>query len=419
MRISSSASRGDAGLGDRDAEAAADHEVLLLERDGALERVDDALGRVGRRLGIFDVLEQDRELVTAEARRGVGGADRGRDPLRDLEQQLVAGRVAEAVVDSFEVVEVEEDDGEAELLAARAGHRVAYALVEQGAVGQVGDRVVEGLMGELLLKRLALADVAAVEHDAPHRAVLEQVVVQDLEVADAAVLVGEQAFDRLRTAADSAAFPETQEQAHAVARMQHPLKRLPDELLGGEPEHLLDRRALVDDPHIGVEHRDEVTRVLNQGGEARLAGAPVDLFAEADTLECESDLVGQGRQCLARVRGRRAGAGDHEQHARVAVGLVELEDERLTEQLGEAQRHAQWIRELELTPGEQRCAELTIGRPGIEFVRLVGEPAHGHGISVDPAHADRHVLACDVTGRTQRGERDVATRGGSDEHRPG
>ena len=66
-----------------------------------------------------------------------------------------------------------------------AGDGVADALVEQRAVGQVRDRVVERLVGELLLERLALADVAAVEHDAADRRVVEQVGVEDLEVAQA------------------------------------------------------------------------------------------------------------------------------------------------------------------------------------------------------------------------------------------
>ena len=38
---------------------------------------------------------------------------------------------------------------------------VAHALGEQRAVRQAGDRVVERLVGELLLEGLALADVAA------------------------------------------------------------------------------------------------------------------------------------------------------------------------------------------------------------------------------------------------------------------
>ena len=66
----------------------------------------------------------------------------------------------------------------AAVLAAGAGQRVLDAVGEQRAVGQVGDRVVERLVGELLLERLALADVAAVEHDAAHVLVVEQVGVQ-------------------------------------------------------------------------------------------------------------------------------------------------------------------------------------------------------------------------------------------------
>ena len=39
------------------------------------QRLEDALGRVGGLLGALDVLEQDRELVAAEAGGGVAGAD--------------------------------------------------------------------------------------------------------------------------------------------------------------------------------------------------------------------------------------------------------------------------------------------------------------------------------------------------------
>ena len=110
---------------------------------------------------LLDVLQQDRELVAAEAGRGVAGADARVEPLGDLDEHLVAGSVAEAVVDGLEVVEVEEHDGEAAALAPRAGRGVADALAEQRAVGQAGDGIVEGLVRELLLERLALGDVAA------------------------------------------------------------------------------------------------------------------------------------------------------------------------------------------------------------------------------------------------------------------
>ncbi len=94
----------------------------------------------------LDALEQDGELVAAEARGGVAGADARAQALADLEQDPVAGGVAEAVVDRLEVVEVDEDDGQADVVAAGAGDGVADALDEQRAVGEARDRVVEGLV---------------------------------------------------------------------------------------------------------------------------------------------------------------------------------------------------------------------------------------------------------------------------------
>ena len=47
--------------------------------------------------------EQDRELVAAETRAGVARANLGFRAPRDFLQRLVAGQVAEAVVDLLEV----------------------------------------------------------------------------------------------------------------------------------------------------------------------------------------------------------------------------------------------------------------------------------------------------------------------------
>ena len=58
----------------------------------------------------------------------------------DLAQQVVAGVVAEGVVDRLEAVEVEEQDG---AVAVRAGEGGLDALDERRAVGQPGQRVGE------------------------------------------------------------------------------------------------------------------------------------------------------------------------------------------------------------------------------------------------------------------------------------
>ena len=70
----------------------------------------------------------------------------------DVDEQLVAGAVAEAVVDDLEAVEVEEQHGDARpALGARQGLR--EPVDEERPVGQAGERVVEGLAGELVDRR--------------------------------------------------------------------------------------------------------------------------------------------------------------------------------------------------------------------------------------------------------------------------
>ena len=99
--------------------------------------------------------------------------------------------MAEAVVDGLEVVQVDEHDADRRPPANRAHDRVLDAVGEQRPVGEARDRVVEGLVGELVLERLALADVAAVQDDAADVLVLQQVGVLDLELEPGAVAMPE------------------------------------------------------------------------------------------------------------------------------------------------------------------------------------------------------------------------------------
>ena len=70
---------------------------------------------VGDRQGVVDVAAgQDHgELVPAEANQQVPLAEDPSQPRAELSQQLVAGRVAERVVDLLEPVEIDEEEGQA------------------------------------------------------------------------------------------------------------------------------------------------------------------------------------------------------------------------------------------------------------------------------------------------------------------
>ena len=102
-------------------------------------------GRLDRRVAV----NQDRELVTAEARDRVRAAHGWRIASATVRQQLVAGLVAVRVVDRLEVVEVHEQDGD---LLGSAAEGVIQPVVEERAVRQPGERVVQRAVLELLLE---------------------------------------------------------------------------------------------------------------------------------------------------------------------------------------------------------------------------------------------------------------------------
>ena len=148
--------------------------------------------------GSDDVLDQHAELVAAEPRGGVTRAQARGQPVRDLLQQPVALRVSAGVVDRLEVVEVDEQHADLRVGPRAAGERVLGAVVEQGAVGEPGQRVVERPMAQLLLEGLAVLDVAHREHDALDADVGEQAGRHGGDVPVGAVRVTHPPFGLLR-----------------------------------------------------------------------------------------------------------------------------------------------------------------------------------------------------------------------------
>jgi hypothetical protein len=91
--------------------------------------------------------------------------------------------VAQAVVDLLEAVQVQEQHGHRGGLPLGPLEGVVDPVLEQGPVGQGGERVVEGLVDELVLQAAAFGDVAGVEHQPAHAGVVEQVGDGELDGA--------------------------------------------------------------------------------------------------------------------------------------------------------------------------------------------------------------------------------------------
>ena len=231
----------------------------------------------------------------------------------------------------LEVVEVEEDHGELEMLAPGPCQSMAHALVEERAVGELGHRIMKCLMLELRLECLAFTDIPTVEDDPAHRFVLDEVGVQDLELASAPVAMAQRAFDHLGVAAD-VTWPirEQVKQPAVLTGQQQPVEPGPDDLLGRIAEGLLDRWALVDHCGVRVENCDQVMGVLDEGAEARFARPAMELFRQGIALQCERHLRGQSEQpALGRARCSALAGGEQQPPLPPITAQWKLDDEHV------------------------------------------------------------------------------------------
>ena len=139
-------------IADGDADAGVHHQrhrdALELER--LAHHIEQSLGdELWRRIEL-GIVDQDDELVTTHPADRVGIAQRARQPRGNGDEQPVAGLVAEGVVDVLEVVEVDEQRRPCRPVALAAGEELLDAVHDQRPVRQVGQRVVQRLMAQLV-----------------------------------------------------------------------------------------------------------------------------------------------------------------------------------------------------------------------------------------------------------------------------
>src|SRR5205823_11032666 len=89
------------------ADAGAYQDFALADEERATQNLADPLDNLFGLSFVFEILQQDRELVPAQSRDGVRGAHARLESLRDLAQQGVTGLVAPGVVYPLEVRQVQ------------------------------------------------------------------------------------------------------------------------------------------------------------------------------------------------------------------------------------------------------------------------------------------------------------------------
>ena len=140
---------------ERDPEAGRCIHLVAIDIDRSRKARLDALGhprRIGR---VRHPMDEQRELVSAQPRRGVAGPRTIQQPLGHRDQQRVTRSVTEAFVDGAKVIEIEQNHGERRRLASVARNGLSEALHEEHPVGQPGERIVEPLAPSALCASLA------------------------------------------------------------------------------------------------------------------------------------------------------------------------------------------------------------------------------------------------------------------------
>jgi hypothetical protein len=136
---------------DGDADARAARDLGAGHPVGLAHRLLDARGQLDHALVGLGAAQQQRELVSPQARHQVIGAHPAGNALGHERQELVAGGMAQAVVDELEAVEVQEHHGVAlGGVPYRLLHHLVELLHEAAPVGQAGEGVVEGDVVHLL-----------------------------------------------------------------------------------------------------------------------------------------------------------------------------------------------------------------------------------------------------------------------------
>ncbi len=140
-----------------DADAGAHVPLAAHHADGTLHGAAEPLGDRAGVLGPFEPVEQDPEVVAAEARHEVREPQLPFEAAREDLEQFVARGAPQGVVELLEAVAVDQDDGAQPVRDAAALQQGVKAGFEHRAVPEPGERVVQGVVAQLLVDALQFA----------------------------------------------------------------------------------------------------------------------------------------------------------------------------------------------------------------------------------------------------------------------
>ena len=144
------------GRGQRDAQANRAGQFMVMDQQRLVHRCDQQFGQPHCMIASIAAADHDRKFIAAQPRHDRLGAAQatglnfGAQSRRKLAQKLVAHRVAVHVVDTFEIIDVHQEQGDVFAVLMMAEQR-GQRLIELTAVGQPGQGIEMGhVLGPLL-----------------------------------------------------------------------------------------------------------------------------------------------------------------------------------------------------------------------------------------------------------------------------
>jgi len=277
-----------------DPDARAHNSLVSVEPERSTQGADNITRQRVRFARIGNRRLEDDEFIATHARDRIAVARELLEAAADILQQDVAGLVAQGVVDGLELVEIDVVDREHPALF----ERLLEALTEQGAIGEVRQRVVVRHMRDLQFRLALLGDVFVGRDpsEVGHRSVpdLEGSPVPHLD--DAVHGLGRRGdigppsgVFLPRHCRHAAGF-----EAHVEDLLQ---RRARTNAVGRQAVHFDVVRVADQQPMVGAEEAKSLRHVVDRDVELKIAFLEprTELFALGNVLVCRhAAAVGQG-----------------------------------------------------------------------------------------------------------------------------
>ncbi len=155
-------------LGQRQPDRGGEEDFAVVEADRRAQGAPHGLGKGDDARRLLLRQEDHGELVAGQAGQSVLRLEQAAEPARDGEQDGIADRDADRIVDLLEAVEIDDHHRGTDLrVGLGKGKSRFHAVDEQFAVGQAGEIVVHGVEQQPLLGLLEIGYVGE-RADQPH-----------------------------------------------------------------------------------------------------------------------------------------------------------------------------------------------------------------------------------------------------------